>query len=106
MKCADINMQSFKETKNHFLTEMNMDWDIKEKFLNKKQKQLIDQIVNHMSDEEGNEWYMKWYNKYRLNRISTAFWRCYNKSLRFIQKERMIDSYLNGEDKLPRGLKF
>lgn len=46
----------------------------------------------------------KWYTQYQLERISTAFWKCYNRVLRFKKKENMIKAFNSGE-KLPRGMK-
>lgn len=104
LKNRDVNMQNFQNTKYHFQFEMSTDWDEKRKFLNKKQLDLIHKVVYEMTDEQGEEWFKKWYTQYQLERISTAFWKCYNRVLRFKKKENMIKAFNSGE-KLPRGMK-
>lgn len=97
----NVNMKNFKDTKQYFMSEMATDWDEKEKFLSKKQLDLLHKVICEMTDEQGEEWFKKWYTQYQLERISTAFWKCYNRVLRFKQKENMIKAFNCGE-KLPR----
>ena len=105
LRNRNVNMQNFKDTKCHFQFEMSADWDEKSKFLNQKQLDLIHKVVYEMTDEQGEEWFKKWYTQYQLERISAAFLKCYNKVLRFKKKENMINSLMNGE-KIPRGVEF
>lgn len=100
----DVNMQNFKDTKQYFLSQMRTDWEEKEKFLSKKQVRLIHKVIYEMTDEQGEEWFEKWYTQFQLERISTAFWKCYNKVLRFKQKRRLIVGSIENGERLPRGV--
>lgn len=84
MKNKNVNMQTFKDTKKYFIFHMERDWGKKEKFLSKRQKELIHKVVYEMTDEQGDEWFKKWRSQFQLERIDAALWKCHNKVLRFI----------------------
>ncbi len=97
-------MQSFKDIKIYFMNNMNENWSEKKDFLSKKQIKLINKIVYEMTDEEGEKWFSKRFHKYQCDKIDNAFWKCYNKVIRFIRREYMIEQYIRNGEKLPRGI--
>lgn len=91
---GDIKMMTFQETKCYFIYEMTGDaWNEKKEYFSKKELDIMNRVVNEMTDEQGEKWFKNLSSQFQLYLISKEFWKIDNTSLRYAKRSKDKPSF-------------